>query len=268
LRQTRIRDTVLLSGWLFADLLLGLMVIFMVSIPGAPPRVVELLVTPNNLGHSQCKQVSDAWQCTLKLTETAISDGSVSWNASSDIGNSVAFAPAHGVLKPGDSVTITVSSIPCQNGAFIFHSPGTSDVSVSQWACTQLPQRLERTFCRLVLDDQNPDTFSNDQNFAYSVLKPQIDGLAFLHGRKAGIVIASGGIDNFPGDVNRGTKIAHNAYASLQTLGKTEPLFAATSYYGDLFTSLQPAHKIVLDIYLVIRPDSSADTCPGTNPPK
>lgn len=35
-RTTNIRDSVLLSGWLFADLLLALAVIFMVSARGAP----------------------------------------------------------------------------------------------------------------------------------------------------------------------------------------------------------------------------------------
>ncbi len=267
MRQTRIRDTVLLGGWLFADLLLGLMVIFMVSIPGAPPSVIELVATPKQLDHLQCTQVSDSWQCKVRLTETAISDGSVNWNASSDIGSSVAFTPSQGVLKPGQSVTVTISSVPCQDGAFIFHNSSTSSVIVSQWACTQLPQRLESTFCRLVLNDQNPDKFSTNPQFAYSVLKPQIDGLTFLKKREAGIVIANGGTDDYPNDVQRGDNIAREAYSALQTIGKTEPLFAKTSYYGDLFTTLQGADKVVLDIYLVIRPDNAADTCPGNNPP-
>ena len=37
IRRQRVRDTFLLSGWLFADLLLGLMIIFMVSAPPPPP---------------------------------------------------------------------------------------------------------------------------------------------------------------------------------------------------------------------------------------
>src|SRR5690242_15836684 len=97
----KIRDTVLLSGWLFADLLLGLMVIFMVSIPGAPPRVVELIVTPDHLERPQCRQEADRWQCTLKLTETAISVEPVHWTASSDIGKEVTFTPQQGILTPG-----------------------------------------------------------------------------------------------------------------------------------------------------------------------
>lgn len=40
------RDTMLLSGWLFADLLLGLMIIFLVSTPGSPP-VPTPTVTPS-----------------------------------------------------------------------------------------------------------------------------------------------------------------------------------------------------------------------------
>ena len=267
MRQTGIRDTVLLAGWLFADLLLGLMVIFMVSIPGAPPRVVELTVTPNQLDRTQCTSVAGSWQCTVQLTETSISDGSIGWNASSDMGNAVTFSPSQGTLSPGHSVTITIGAIPCQNGAFLFGSSASSNDVVSQWACTQLPQRLEHAYCHLVLNDQDPDQFSSNSQFAYNVLKPQIDGQGFLKNREAGIVIASGGVDNFPSDVGRGQQMAHNAYLALQRMGQTEDLFKNTSYYGDQFTTYVPASKVVLDIYLVIRPDNANDTCPGNNPP-
>src|SRR5258708_7705508 len=152
--------TVLLSGWLFADLLLGLMVIFMVSIPGAPPRVIELVVTPDKLDKTHCTGAFGNMQCMVRLTETGISQGAVNWTASSDISDSITFNPSHGVLKPGQSVKISIGAIPCQDGAFIFRSSGNANTIISQWHCKQIPERLERTFCRLILNDQNPDRFS------------------------------------------------------------------------------------------------------------
>lgn len=45
--QFQPHDTVLLSGWVFADLLLGLMVIFLVSLPGNPESIIiQVSTTP------------------------------------------------------------------------------------------------------------------------------------------------------------------------------------------------------------------------------
>ncbi len=44
--RPRYRDLTVLAGWLFADLLLGLMVIFLVSAPGAASRALVCLLTP------------------------------------------------------------------------------------------------------------------------------------------------------------------------------------------------------------------------------
>lgn len=44
--QSGVRDMVWLSGWVFADLLLGLMVIFLVSTRGSPIRVAQITLTP------------------------------------------------------------------------------------------------------------------------------------------------------------------------------------------------------------------------------
>jgi hypothetical protein len=263
LLRNNIRDTILLSGWLFADLLLGLMVIFMVSIPGAPPRVVELLVTPGQLDKTHCTGAYGAMQCEVQLTETGISQGSVNWTAFSDINNSVTFTPSHGTLKPGQSVNISIGAIPCQDGAFIFRSTGNANAVLTQWSCTQIPERLERNFCRLVLDDHDPDRFSQDAQFAVQVLKPQINRLSFLKGRQVGIAIVSGGVDDFNSetDRDRGSNIAKNAYYVLQVMGNQGPLFQKTSYYTDQITGFYPAHQVVIDIYLVIRPDNAADTC-------
>jgi hypothetical protein len=271
LLRNNIRDTILLSGWLFADLLLGLMVIFMVSIPGAPPRVVELLVTPGQLDKTHCTGVYRAMQCQVQLTETGISQGSVDWTASSDINNSVTFTPSHGTLKPGQTVNVSIGAIPCQDGAFIFRSSGNANAVLTQWSCTQLPQRLEHNFCRLVLNDPDPGRFSSDTQFAFQVLAPQINSskFAYLKGRQVGIAIAYGGVDdiNSGDDRDQGIAIAQNAYHALQAMGRQGPLFQKASYYSNLFTGNYDSSKVVIDVYLVIRPDNANDTCNSSNNP-
>lgn len=265
MRHKSILDTVLLSGWLFADLLLGLMVIFFAAIPGAPPRFIELIVTPNQLDKSQCTGIYGAMQCTVRLTETGFSQGTINWTVSTDMNNSVTFSPASGILNPGRSVTITISNIPCQDGAFIFHNSGNANAIVSQWQCAQIPERLEHNYCRMLINDQNPDKFSSDLQFAKSVLEPQINSQKFLQGRQVGIAIAYGGADL--SSIGRGTDMATNAYHVLQDMAGNGPLFQKASYYEPLFTLKYPPNNVIIDVYLVIRPDNAGDTCNADHNP-
>ncbi|HEY7418181.1 MAG TPA: hypothetical protein VH593_23580, partial [Ktedonobacteraceae bacterium] len=46
MNRPRYRDLTVLVGWLFADLLLGLMVLFLISAPGAASRALVCLLTP------------------------------------------------------------------------------------------------------------------------------------------------------------------------------------------------------------------------------
>jgi hypothetical protein len=46
MNHPRYRDLTALAGWLFADLLLGLMVLFLISAPGAASRALVCLLTP------------------------------------------------------------------------------------------------------------------------------------------------------------------------------------------------------------------------------
>lgn len=268
----RISDSVLLSGWLFADLLLGLMVIFMVSIPGAIPRITNpprLIISPSHLDptSSACTGGKTNPACTVTVQEAATSDGGVNWNVQSDFSDTVVFSNAQGNLTPGKSITITISAIACQSGSFIFNgSDNTSPVFVP-WSCVPLPERLERTYCRLVLSDQNPNTFSTNLQFAKSVLEPEINSLTFLHGRQVGIAIASGGVDDVGNSNDRdlGQNIATNTYLVLQDMANRGPLFAKASYYGSLFSGFYPSRDTIIDIYLIIRPDNANDTCGGPN---
>src|SRR5438034_53434 len=125
-QQYRIRDTVLLSGWLFADLLLGMMAIFLMAIPGFKPNVIPPPIlhvagdikqlTPDS---PECNQSITTPSCTIKLVEDPNSVGPLTWTAFSDMSPDLQFSPATNTLSPTNrEVSVTISAIPCQTGSF------------------------------------------------------------------------------------------------------------------------------------------------------
>ena len=116
--QRNVRDTVLLSGWLFADLLLGLMMIFLVSIQGAPhiPPVPPpmLTVTPSSLASDSpnCQGGVDNPQCTVTVGETQSSIGSIAWVVSNDMNNTVKYSSTKGTLNPGGTMQVNITALP------------------------------------------------------------------------------------------------------------------------------------------------------------
>src|SRR5690348_16119385 len=124
----RVGDMTLLGGWLFADLLLALMVIFFASALGAPPPDVippPILIvsptTPLSPNNSPCTGGTTNATCTITLGESPLSKEEVDWKVSSGFGSQVIFSPASGHLRPGDTTTVSISAIPCQNDAFTFY---------------------------------------------------------------------------------------------------------------------------------------------------
>src|SRR5258708_13351439 len=95
----RVRDTVLLSGWLFADLLLALAVLFLVAntagIKLKPVLPPILLVTPTildaNANAVNCMGGTIAPQCTITIEEAKASVGDITWTVRSNIINSIKY---------------------------------------------------------------------------------------------------------------------------------------------------------------------------------
>src|SRR5947209_13079360 len=99
----RVRDTVLLTGWLFADLLLALMVIFFAAVPGAPPPPPPVLttdVTSLDAKSTACKGAISNFSCTVMLGETAKSSSGVDWSIDIAFGSTVTFGSSKGHLSP------------------------------------------------------------------------------------------------------------------------------------------------------------------------
>src|SRR6266700_1950048 len=111
----RVRDTVLLSGWLCADLLLALAVLFLVAntagIKLAPVLPPTLIVSPTILAAtantSNCTGGTSAHQCTVTIEESNASVGDLTWTVSSDISDTIKYRFNSGKLSQGQSTTMT-----------------------------------------------------------------------------------------------------------------------------------------------------------------
>lgn len=131
---------------------------------------------------------------------------------------------------------------------------------------TPMPSKrvLEHTYCQIILNDGNPDTFRNQLSFAIETLEPQINAVGFLHGRRVGLAIAYGGIDNID-TRSLGTALAAQTYRVLDDLATHSDVFANTSHFDPLYTEERASDKIVIDVYLIVRSDNSLDTCDAQN---
>jgi hypothetical protein len=254
-----VRDVVLLSGWLFADLLLGLMVIFLVSIPGIPtlpPRVIPpptLQVSPTKLNPGNCSGRDNSYQCKVTLSETSDSLGHIQWKASSDMSNKTVFAPQVGTLSPKKSVTITISAIPCQTGSFtfsghvpdnekipgdIFGSYNVQPVTVS-WSCQLDAIKLNLTHTSYtwhVSDVQK--LLQGDAGTADEIRKQAKDSIpANLH---VGFIIVYGGAgSDSDSDIQTADQVSLRVYDILVAYGRNGgfvPLRDAVAYHVKLHT--------------------------------
>ncbi len=106
-----------------------------------PTPPVLTVTTPSSLdpSQSQCSSSNggNTYQCTVTLEESPDSQENANWMANS--GNGANFSPPNGPLSPGNSVTITITGIACQNDTFTFSGQeGETPVSVV-WSCTATP---------------------------------------------------------------------------------------------------------------------------------
>jgi HYDIN/CFA65/VesB family protein/BACON domain-containing protein len=91
-------------------------------------------VSPANLDVTTCSG-SATWTCTVTLAEDASSQVGINWSSSSDQ-SSVIFSPASGMLSPGQSIPVTISSIPCGHANFTFTGSGGVQPVTALWNCT------------------------------------------------------------------------------------------------------------------------------------
>lgn len=240
--QHNMRDTVLLSGWLFADLLLGLMVIFLASIPGAqpvPPNIPTLSVTPTTLSPTDpiCTGGTEKPQCTLTIGETPASVGPVDWSASSDISDGIVFTPANGTLSPGKTTQVVVSSLPCQNGSLTFSGSRKASPVIVSWHCTPTPKppdRLDFQYQVFRLNIQDVPSLLNNTPGAVNDIENQVRSQPVLQGRRVGLAVVYGGA---PTDaaIPTAQAISQKIYDIFKAMGGSFPPLHDASYYDQVY---------------------------------
>ncbi len=154
--------------------------------------------------------------------------------------------------------------------AMLFFAANTMGIHPPSPTPTPVPSKrpvLEHTYCQIILNDGNPDLFRNQLSFAIGTLEPQINAVSFLQGRRVGLAIAYGGVDdsNNPTDRYLGTVLATQAYRVLDDLAAHGDVFAVASHFDPLFTEVLTSDKVVIDVYLIVRSDNSPDTCDAQN---
>ena len=267
------RDTVLLGGWLFADLFLGLMMIFLVSITGAPPPKEfppTLMVTPSSLvpgngSGSSCSGGTASSQCTVTVEETSDSVGSIAWSVTSDFSDSINFSPSHGTLTHGQTVQVSLTNIPCQNGSFIFSGIGPKSanglsrldpkpVTVS-WRCKAPPPpivRLNTTPQTITLNNVDWNGLLNNSQSAVNNVENQIRN-HISSGSSVGFAIVYDGAPN-DNEIGTADSVDGKVYDALRDLGSQGFAFQNASYYDQspLFMLDSDHSTVKIDVFYLI----------------
>ncbi len=264
----RVRDTVLLSGWLFADLLLALAVLFLVAntagIKLAPVLPPTLTVSPTildaNAKTTNCTGGTSAPQCTLTIGESKASEGNITWTVSSDISNTIKYSMTTGTLSPGQSVIMTFSAIPCQNGSFTFNALRASDKTptspvIVSWHCVPpnvKPERLDFSYKSFTINVSNVSAFLGGSSQDNDV-KQQIMNTSILRGKNVGLAIAYGGAPD-QGSIGQAQKVARKIYSILGSLGQNGfHAFDRSSFYVPLYALYSAQGTVQIDVYFFTR---------------
>ena len=234
----RVRDTVLLSGWLFADLLLALAVIFLVANTGGvkvsiSPPVLQVNTTQLDVHAVRTSTVGCAFgtsvlNCTITITESSQSQGGdITWGVKNDLDaqNTIQYSPVSGKLSPGRSITIKMSGIPCENSQFTFSAVRDNDnvSAVPAIVSLRCKERLDfnRQSFQLVVHDINALISSDTQD---DDIRQQVRSQSILRGHSVGLAIVYGGAFDTSG-IGQAQAVANKVYAILKSLGQQNFVF-------------------------------------------
>jgi hypothetical protein len=124
--------------------------------PQTPPPIWT--VSPTALDVTSCSG-SSTWTCKVTLTEDAHSQVGITWSPGSDQ-SKVTFNPPGGTLSPGESLQVTISSIPCSNANFTFTGSGGAKPLTVLWNCS--PTIVVPPTPQITLAPQNIDPTSRN----------------------------------------------------------------------------------------------------------
>lgn len=264
----RVRDTVLLSGWLFADLLLALTVLFLVANTGGiklqPVLPPTLEVTPSildaNANNAGCTGGTSAPRCTVTINESKASEGNITWTVSSDISDTIQYSNKSGTLVPGQSITMTISALPCQNGSFTFNAQRVNDKTATAPVIVSFhcippqikPERLNFAYQTFTLNIKDVNAFLSG-NSQDNDIKQQIKNTAVLQGKSVGLAIVYGGAPDV-GSISQAQQVAQKIYGILRTINQDGfTVFNRSSFYVPLYTLGNPSSLVSVDVYFFTR---------------
>lgn len=259
---------VLLAGWLFADLLLGLMVIFLAAIPGVPPPLPaappKLIVTPSIVRPANEQECSagnvNTPRCVgqLTLAESPDSTVPVKWSLQSDISDLIHYSytidntkytQTNGTINPGEKVTINLSAVPCQNGSFTVTGTANAVPVTALWKCSAKPDRLETVYKPMRFANEDTQGILDGNQDAINRLVQDIKARPELRGRRVGLVIVEGGTND--NNIGRAQDVARKVYSILRDLGKNGfAPFADAVPYQPLFNTAETNDVVIIDVYL------------------
>jgi hypothetical protein len=260
----RVRDTVLLSGWLFADLLLALAVLFLaMNTSGIRPKPVlppTLVVSPTILDASantpDCTGGPLIYQCHVTVQESQASEGPLTWSLTSDISDTIAYSHKIGTLSPGQTTTVEIAALPCQNGSFTFTAHRISDnlaalPVVVSWRCVPpqiKPERLNFRYqsFKIHINDVNAFMSGNSQD---NDIRQQIEGQSILSGNSVGLAIVYGGAPD-QGSIQQAQDIARKIYNTLGSISQNGfHAFDRASFYVPLYNLGNSLNEVDIDVY-------------------
>jgi hypothetical protein len=255
------RDMTILGGWLFADLLLGLMVIFLAGIPPIPkpevPPPPKLAVSAQELSPDspECNHDITKLGCTMTITETSGSQGLLRWQATSDMNDGadkVSFQAPVQELTPGQSTTVTISSIPCQNGSFVFSGQNGVVPVIVLWHCKSPTEHLSTNYETFSLRISNVDKMMDNDTAVINDIKQQVKRQSILQGRSVGLTVTYGGAFT-NADIPRAQAIAGKINTILAAVGKEHFAFTRSSYYDPLYYLGKEFESVRVDVYFFVQ---------------
>ncbi len=235
----RSNEAFLLSGWLFADLLLALAVLFLAANtasikakPLLPPTLlVDSAVLDINHPNPHCTLEASIAQCSITISEPASSEGNIAWSVSSDISDTIKYTingqpTDKGQLSPGSSKALLISAIPCQNGSFTFKGERVTNLISDKASaptvvvllrCTPRQERLDLNYRTFLLNVNNVDALLNG-NSQDDNIKQQIKSQAILNGKSVGLTVVYAGAPDDP-SIGQAQNVTQKIYNIMKNLG-------------------------------------------------
>ncbi len=170
--------------------------------------------------------------------------------------DSIKYSSKSGQLSPGQSVSMTISTIPCQNGSFTFNAQRADDKTAASpvivaWRCIPpkvKPQRLDFHYQSFTLNISDVNAFLNSDSQDDDI-RQQVENTAILRGKQVGLAIVYGGAPDTT-LISQAQQVAQKIYSVLGSINQYSfDAFAQSSFYVPLYTLGNTENEVQVDVY-------------------